>query len=102
LEASLGDNEFDSSNNQRNFYVEILESRRVITCIADAPHPDLGAIALALDALDAYSVNTLYLNNGTDANDVLQALNESDVIIAHNLAGSNMARKALARVGFLQ
>jgi len=93
LEASLGDNEFDSSNNQRNFYVEILESRRVITCIADAPHPDLGAIALALDALDAYSVNTLYLNNGTDANDVLQALNESDVIIAHNLLGQTWQGK---------
>ena len=87
LEASSGDNEFDQSNNQRDFYVEILESRRVITCIADAPHPDLGAIALALDALDAYSVNTLYLNNSTDANDVLQALNESDVVIAHNLLG---------------
>ncbi len=51
LEASLGNNEFDESNNQRNFYVEILESRRMITCIADAPHPDLGAIALALDDL---------------------------------------------------
>ena len=82
-----------ASNNQRNFYVEILESRRMITCIADAPHPDLGAIALALDALDAYSVNTLYLNNGTDANDVLQALNESDVIIAHNLLGQTWQGK---------
>ena len=93
LETSLGNNEFDESNNQRNFYVEILESRRMITCIADAPHPDLGAIALALDDLDAYSVNTLYLNAGTDANDVLQALNESDVVIAHNLLGQTWQGK---------
>ncbi len=38
-------------------------------------------------------MNTLYLNNGTDANDVLQALNESDVIIAHNLLGQTWQGK---------
>ena len=93
IEASAGGNEFDLENNNRNFYVEVLESRRVVTCIASAPHPDLGAIAMALNELDAYEVNTIYLSNPLQASGILEALKESDVIVAHNLLGQTWEGK---------
>ena len=87
IEASIGNNESDSQNNQRSFYVDVLDSRRLVTCISSAPHPDIGAITMALEVLDAYEVHTIYLNGLADASTVLNALETSDVIIAHNLMG---------------
>lgn len=88
ITASEGEMEFDTENNRRNFYVDILESRRIITCIAAAPHPDLGAISMALDALEAYECQTIYPDGKSTPVQILQALEASDVIIAHNLIGT--------------
>jgi hypothetical protein len=93
IQASIGNNEFDAQNNQRSFYVDVMESRRLVTCIASAPHPDIGAVTMALDALDAYEVRTIYLNGLSDASIVLKALETSDVIIAHNLLGRTWGGK---------
>ena len=91
--ASEGPSEFVAENNERTFYVDVLESRRLVTCIADAPHPDAGAIAMSLDALDAYDVEIIYLSRLADASKILQALDKSDVIIAHNLLGKTWGGK---------
>ena len=94
IKTSLGNNEFDTQNNQRSFYVDVMESRRLITCIASSPHPDIGAITMALDALDTYDVRTIYLNGLADASSVLKALEKSDVVIAHNLLGQTWGGKS--------
>lgn len=81
--------EYQLDNNRRTFYVEVRESRRVITCIADAPHPDLGAIEMALAPLEAYEVRTFHLGKLRDAGALTKALAESDVVIAHNVLGDS-------------
>lgn len=81
--------EIDPSNNQRTFYVEVLESRRIITCIAASPHPDLGAIRMALSELEPYEIRSFQLANLQDAQALTDALAASDVVIAHDLIGTS-------------
>jgi len=44
------DNESSYENNERSFYVEVIDSRSKILILAKAPHPDLSAIRQVLDA----------------------------------------------------
>lgn len=44
------DNESSYDNNERSFYVEVIDSRSKILILAKAPHPDLTAIRQVLDA----------------------------------------------------
>jgi len=82
------DDEFDKLNNRRVNYIEVRESRRRITCIANAPNPDLGAIQMALAPLEAYELETFVLSTLKDGAALTEALTKSDVVIAHNLLGT--------------
>lgn len=93
VETTLGANEFEPKNNVRNFYVDILENKRLITCIGKSPHPDLGAMRMALAGLESYEVQTIHLNQVNDPNEVLDRVEASDVIIAHNLIGERWGGK---------
>lgn len=79
--------EYDTSNNQRTLYIDVLESRRVIACIGAAAHPDLGAIRMALEALESYEILAFDVASLRNPNALTDALNEADVVIAHNLFG---------------
>lgn len=89
VRVSTADDEFDKQNNRRVNYIEVRESRRRITCIANAPHPDLGAIQMALAPLEAYELETFILSTLKDGAALTESLTKSDVVIAHNLLGTS-------------
>ncbi|MBS4014071.1 MAG: hypothetical protein KGZ97_10015 [Bacteroidetes bacterium] len=71
--------EFNIENNVRRFYIDVIDSRQKILILADAPHPDIGAIKQALDDNDNYEVEYFPLI-GFNGN--VQAYN---LIILHQL-----------------
>lgn len=87
LRIAVTNGEYDISNNQRTLYIDVLESRRVIACIGAAAHPDLGAIRMALESMESYQVKAFDIASLRNPNDLTDALNQADLVIAHNLLG---------------
>lgn len=50
--------EHSDRNNSAEVVVQVLDDRQRILLLADAPHPDLGALARALSGSEAYTVTT--------------------------------------------
>lgn len=81
------DGEYDKTNNSRTVYIEVLESRRIVACVSAAAHPDIGALRMALEAMESYELRLFDLSTLKNPNALTDALNEADVVIAHNLLG---------------
>ena len=64
-------------NNYASEYVEVLDSKRNITLIAHAPHPDLNAISLALESNLHQEVSIIYASDIKSNTD----FSETDVAI---------------------
>lgn len=50
-----GDEE-NTQNNSQEFIIEVIDSRQKVLLLANSPHPDIGAIKMALDQSDNYEV----------------------------------------------
>lgn len=87
LRVAPTEGEYDTGNNQRTLYIDVLESRRIIACVGAAAHPDLGALRMALESLESYDVWAFDIASLRDPNDLTDVLNQADVVIAHNLFG---------------
>lgn len=57
-------NESTFENNERRFYVDIIDSRSKILLLADAPHPDVSAIAQTLKTDENIEVESKLLEEG--------------------------------------
>lgn len=79
LVASSIEGEVTKVNNSRDFVVTVLDGRQKILLLAQAPHPDLGALRQSLNANKNYEVKSLLLG------DPLPDINEFDLIILHQL-----------------
>lgn len=77
--------EFTTANNQRDFFVEVLDARQKILILADAPHPDLAAIRFALQANDNYEVSVAL------ADKFNESLQPYSLVIAHQLPSNRNA-----------
>lgn len=66
-------------NNAQDVHVDVLDDRQKILLLGAAPHPDLGAIKLALGGLDGYETELAY------AADFDGSIDELDLIILHQL-----------------
>lgn len=55
--------EQNTSNNQRNTFIEVIDDTSKILIIGDAPHPDIKAIKQALEKNIRYSVETSFLQS---------------------------------------
>lgn len=53
--------EISLANNKRDFYVDVIDRKQQILILANAPHPDMGAIKTVLD--DHYDVSIEYTKN---------------------------------------
>ena len=49
VSISKTQNEYNYSNNKRNFYIEILDARSKVLILAGAPHPDLAALKSVIE-----------------------------------------------------
>ncbi len=71
--------EKNQTNNTSKFYVQVVESGNKVLVLGHAPHPDLGAIASALQTADSYSVSVKTLN------DFPFKIDDYQLIIMHGL-----------------
>ncbi len=68
-------------NNTREFYVDILDSKKKILILSYAPHPDISAIK------DAISANKNYELTLKNISDNLPAFNDYSLVVFHQLPG---------------
>lgn len=74
IEPLEGENYLD--NNTHRFYVNVMRQKKRIRILAGSPHPDLGAIRLALSALEHYDVDIAIGDKATPE--------DADVLVLHN------------------
>lgn len=71
--------ETNTTNNRRDLFIEVVESKKRILIAAAAPHPDIAAIREALSGTDAYTVSTR-VGEGLPSD-----LSAYEVVILHGL-----------------
>lgn len=79
IELSTISGEVSTINNIRDLYIEVVESKQKVLVIGNAPHPDMGAIKLSLEAGQNYAVKTVL------ADQMNEQLAEYNLVILHNL-----------------
>jgi len=79
VELTQLSDEVTYSNNVRDIYIEVKESKQKILLIANAPHPDLAAIKNAVESNGNYSIK-IEMAKGLTA-----SIREYNLIILHNL-----------------
>ena len=81
--------EKNNINNVSKFYVQFVKTGNKILLLANAPHPDLGAIASALRTSDSYSVDVKTLN------DFPFKIDDYQLIIMHGLPSVDERSKSI-------
>ena len=71
------DGEYTLKNNQRSFYVEVINSRNKVLLLSGAPHPDISALKSVLDEYEGSEVITSLYSEWN------KSLDEVDLIICH-------------------
>lgn len=51
------DGEFTEDNNHREFFIEVLDSKQKVLLAANAPHPDIRALRLAIESNENYELD---------------------------------------------
>jgi hypothetical protein len=72
------DGEIYTTNNEKQFFVEVIEQKQSILVIAKAPHPDLGAIQAALG--DQYQIDFKYNTSNLNGD-----IPKYDLLILHQM-----------------
>jgi len=83
--------ETNAENNIRNIFIDILNSRQRILILANAPHPDIGAIKQSLLKNHNYEVETEYIT-GFNGN-----INNFDMVILYQLPSKSNASVNILR-----
>ncbi len=82
-------NEVSTQNNNQIIYVEVLDGREKILLVADAPHPDLGAIKQGIENNKNYEVTLAFADN------IPQKTTDFGLVILHNLPSKTHAVSSL-------
>jgi hypothetical protein len=92
IEIDVIEDEVSVANNVREFFIEVIDSRQKVLILAASPHPDVGAIRLALDENQNYEAE-VFLVNDFDKN-----LREFDIVIWHQLPSrANVANNLISQ-----
>ncbi len=73
------DGEITTSNNVRSVFIDVLDSRQKVLLLAASPHPDLGALNLAINKNDLYEAETVLIK------DFDGKVDEYNLVILHQL-----------------
>jgi hypothetical protein len=79
VEIDAIENEISTSNNIREFFIEVIDSRQKVLIMAASPHPDIGAIRQALDQNENYETEVFL------AADFTGNVRDFDMVIWHQL-----------------
>ena len=72
-------NEISKENNYKDIFIEVFDARQKILILANAPHPDLGAMKSLITTNKNYEVDIKY-PEGNNYN-----INDYNVVVLHNL-----------------
>lgn len=75
-------NELSYTNNQYDFFIDVIKSKQKILIVGLSPHPDLSALKQAINQNQNYEANIVSLNEATS-----ELVKKYDVVIAHQLPG---------------
>ena len=81
--------ELTAENNQKAFYIDVLDSRQKVLILANSPHPDLGTLKRAILTNKNYEVEIKY----PDKDNI--DLTEADLLIFHQLPSTRLNCKAI-------
>ncbi len=79
IELSTLEDEVTYTNNSRDIYIEVKESRQKILLLANAPHPDLAAVKHAIESNQNYTMTSALIA------DFNGSVKEFNLVIFHNL-----------------
>ena len=80
MRLSVAEGEVNTENNVAVFFVDVIDTRRRVAIVADAPHPDLAALRRAIESNPNYEAEVIVLGNaGTPK------LADYSLAILHNL-----------------
>ena len=77
VSEKTGISEANLENNRKRFFIEVIDNKSKVLCVARAPHPDIAAIKSALG--DHYEFETVF---GSES---LPDFNGFDMVIAHDI-----------------
>ena len=83
------ENEVSLENNERDFFIDVIDGRQQILILASSPHPDVGAIKQSLEDNDHYDVDAALIS---EFNGSLEAY---DLVILHQLPSSQHPAAAI-------
>ena len=89
IELREVEGEVTTANNVRDVYIDVLDNRQKILLLADAPHPDIGALKKTLAGNDNYEVESRLVRN---FNGKTEAYN---LVILHQLPSAQNATSDL-------
>ena len=72
--------ELSRENNTADFYVEVIKGSQKIVVLADAPHPDIGALKQSIESNKNYEVKTVFTNQHYQ-----EEIRSSDLVILYQL-----------------
>jgi hypothetical protein len=76
--------EASTANNVQDVFIDVLDARQKILLLANAPHPDLGAIRQSIEANKNYQVDVAYIRDNK-AN-----VADYDFVVLHQLPGKGV------------
>jgi hypothetical protein len=83
VSVSLVDGEYNTKNNSRDVYIEVLDARSKVLLLAGAPHPDVAAIKSVMDQDENLSVESVL------SKDWNKDLKDVDLIVWHEPGWQN-------------
>jgi hypothetical protein len=83
------ENEVSVENNVREFFIEVIDSRQKLLIVTASPHPDAGAIKLALEGNENYEAEVVL------AQDFRGNIRDYDMVIWHQLPARNQNAASL-------
>ncbi len=80
VRLSLVEGEVEPTNNVQTLYVDVIDGRRKVVIVGNAPHPDLAALKQAVESNPNYEAEVMLADNGK-----LKVENDVSLAILHNL-----------------
>ena len=77
---SLVEGEVEPANNVLTFYTDIIDGRRKVLILGNAPHPDLAALKSAVESNPNYEAEVMLVENGK-----MKVESDVSLVILHNL-----------------
>ncbi|MEO6241378.1 MAG: hypothetical protein ABIQ40_08625 [Bacteroidia bacterium] len=88
---SIVDGENNVRNNRQEIFIDVLDGRQKILIVGAAPHPDMGALKLAIESNDNYQAETYILDKFD------KPVRAYNLAILHNIPSDNeQAQKLLS------